>query len=49
MWKRYSMMGDHHGSKWAWLLSALVVVFGAIIYAADTPVSRSTQPYPQRG
>ncbi len=30
MWKRYSMMGDHRGSKWAWLLSALVVVFGAI-------------------
>jgi|GEM_PF-6206572 len=35
MWKRYSMMGDHRGSKWAWLLSALVVVFGAIIYASD--------------
>lgn len=25
----------HRGSKWAWLSLALLVVFGAIIYASD--------------
>ncbi len=35
MWRRYSMMPDHRGSKWAWLSLALLVVFGVIIYASD--------------
>ncbi len=34
MWKRYSIMPSHHGSRWAWLLLVLFVVFGAIIYAS---------------
>ena len=31
----YSMMFDHHGSRWAWLLLALLIVFGLIIYASN--------------
>lgn len=31
----YSMMFDHHGSRWAWLLLALLIVFGVIIYASN--------------
>lgn len=35
MWTGYSMMLDHHGSRWAWLLFALLIVFGVIIYASN--------------
>ena len=35
MWRRYFMMPDRRGSKWAWLSLALLVVFGVIIYASD--------------
>ncbi len=35
MWRGYSMIPDHRRSKWAWLLLALLVVFGVVIYASD--------------
>lgn len=34
MWKGYSIIPNHRGSRWAWLLLALLGIFGAIIYAS---------------
>ena len=34
MWKGYSMARGHRESKWAWLSSVLLVIFGVIIYAS---------------
>ena len=34
MWRGYSMARGHRESKWAWLSSVLLVIFGVVIYAS---------------